>query len=82
MLFLFMFFQVIHLTINFKEHHFKENLLHRGQIQKLSEGELREIEADRHRRVKEMRLRREIQEKTFSHETPRETPEEKKKKFR
>ncbi|XP_060572223.1 protein FAM161B-like [Ruditapes philippinarum] len=54
----------------------------RGQFQKLSQKELKEIEEDRHRRVKEMRLRREIQEKTIAHETPRENPEEKKKKFR
>ncbi|XP_045167676.2 protein FAM161B-like [Mercenaria mercenaria] len=54
----------------------------RSHIQKLSERELQEIEEDRRRRVKEMRLRRAIQEKTMTHDTPRETLEERKKKNR
>lgn len=54
----------------------------RNYLQQLTEHELREIEEDRRRRVKELRLRREILEKTKSHQTPIEDPEEKKKKFR
>lgn len=52
----------------------------RHHMQKLSEQELREIEDDRHRRVREIKLRREIQGKTK--ETPRPRPEEKRKEFR
>lgn len=55
---------------------------YRNHIQQLSRKELQEIEEDRRRRVKEMKLRREIQEKTKYNETPRETPSEKKKKIR
>ncbi|KAL4238734.1 hypothetical protein ACF0H5_003441 [Mactra antiquata] len=54
----------------------------RSQLKDLSAREIREIEEERHRRVKEMKLRREIQERTKSFETPRENPAEKKRKHR
>lgn len=51
-------------------------------MQELSQQELREIEEDRKRRVREIKMRREIKEKTKYNETPREKPEDKKKQYR
>ncbi|WAR19576.1 F161A-like protein [Mya arenaria] len=53
----------------------------RTKLQRLSDREMAEIEEDRRRRVREMRLRREIQEKT-KYDTPRQKPEDKKRENR
>lgn len=58
------------------------NMIYRSQLKDLSAREIREIEEERHRRVKEMRLRREIQERTKSFETPRESPADRRQKHR
>ena len=58
-----------------------EMKLFRNKLAQLTQREQREIEAERRRRVREMKLRRYLQER-LPEETPRESPAEKKKKFR
>ena len=47
----------------------------------MTQRELREIESEKKRRVREMKLRRYLQER-LPQETPRDSPIEKKKKYR
>ena len=56
-------------------------VIFRNKLTELNQREQREIESERKRRVREMKLRRYLQEH-LPEETPRESPMEKKKKNR
>lgn len=53
----------------------------RNKLTEMTQRELREIESEKKRRVREMKLRRYLQER-LPQETPRDSPIEKKKKYR